>query len=420
MHRMHHANSFLALVTVATVLNAASGQGPAPDVVACGRQRLAYASSEMISQQLRPLYCAYRTLDSRLRLAELSMIVEIRRHPNVQDGAPEEVLVRYVIKPSKVVPINVGDLLEIPLEGNEGQKPFALVFCAFDPRRRRGITEIQWIGKDEVSYYSKLAGFTADEDRVWFLLEAEASGNRSVSDDARAELEALHPADIRRAAGNRVRDFVLKRLATPALGSSQRHFYLMLLGHTGKSEDVNLLSQYIFLNRDGDSSHVWIATDSYLRLGDPDAKKRFVEHFFTEPLPPTSSEEERNAQAERLLRPYLAMLEVAPELESQAKVGEYLIRNSVLADLVLSNALAEGEQRFATLAIETYNRKDVEPLVRRESVIYTAGLLEFGKASVDRKRIEEFLTLVKNREPKLYTQAMEVLERRRPFLQWTQ
>lgn len=417
---MDYTNLLAPLVILAAVLNTGSGQESTPVVATRETTRLQYASTDLIRQQQPPLDCSYRTLDRRLRHAVFSMIVEVKRLPDKENDAFQHVQVRHVIKASNEVTIDEGDLLQIPFDGNEEQGSFALVFCAFDPSKRLGITEIQWIGKDEVSYYSQLAEFVVDERRVWFLLETEASDNRQVSLDARAELEAMAAADIKRAAGKRLRGFVLQRLGAPTLDSSQRHFYLMLLGHAGMVEDVNLLAQYIFQNPDGDLSYLWTATEAYLRLGDAAAKKRFIDHFFTAPLPPASSEPERIAQGQWLLPPYLAMLKVAPELERQAKVGEYLINYPVLPDLVFSTALAKGEQRFVTLAIDTFDRKDVSLLVRREAVIYAAGMLELDKARQDRERIETFLGLVSSSDPKLHQQALDSLKRRRVFFEWTQ
>lgn len=417
---MRYTNNLLSLVIFAAVLNTGYGQESTPVVATRETTRLAHASTDLIRQQQPPLDCSYRTLDRRLRHAVFSMIVEVKRLPDKENDTFQHVQVRHVIKTSNEVTIDEGNLLQIPFDGNEEQESFALVFCAFDPSKRLGITEIQWIGKDEVSYYSQLAEFVVDERRVWFLLETEASDNRQVSLDARAELEAMAAADIKRAAGKRLRGFVLQRLGAPTLDSSQRHFYLMLLGHAGMVEDVNLLAQYIFQNPDGDLSYLWTATEAYLRLGDAAAKKRFIDHFFTAPLPRASSEPERIAQGQWLLPPYLAMLEVAPELERQAKVGEYLINYPVLADLVFSTALAKGEQRFVTLAIDTYDGKDVSLLVRREAVIYAAGMLELDKEREDRERIERFLGLVSSSDPKLYQQALDSLKRRRVFFEWTQ
>lgn len=417
---MRHTNHLFSLVILAAVLNTGSGQETTPVVATRETTRLAYASTDLIRQQQPPLDCSYRTLDRRLQHAVFSMIVEVKRHPDKENDAIQQVQVRHVIKASNVVTIDEGDLLQIPFDANEEQESFALVFCAFDPSKRLGIAEIQWIGKAEVSYYSQLAAFLDDERRVWFLLETEASDNRQVSLGARVELEAMAAAEIKRAAGKRLREFVLQRLGAPTLDSAQRQFYMMLLGHAGMAADVNLFAQCIFQNPDGDLSYLWTATEAYLRLGDAAAKKRFIDHFFTAPLPRASSEPERVAQGRWLLPPYLAMLEVAPELERQAKVGEYLIKYPVLADLVFSTALAKGEQRFVTLAIDTYDRKDVSLLVRREAVIYAAGMLELDKEREDRERIERFLGLVSNSDPKLHRQALDSLKRRRVFFEWTQ
>jgi hypothetical protein len=107
---------------------------------------------------------------------------------------------------------------------------------------------------------------------------------------------------------------------------------------------------------------------------------------------------------------------VAPELDRQAKLGEYLLEHSALGDIVLASALRESDTRFVDSAIQSYRREDAVQYSREESVVYLAGILDFDLPADRRERINRFLESVQATEPDLYRRSIERLAVRRKFM----
>jgi hypothetical protein len=330
-------------------------------------------------------------------------------------GSTEKVVVRELIKQADGSKIKIGNLLRIPFVSDYRGGEFALVFAAYDDSRQLGITEIQWISQSEANYFSGLSKLTDKRSRVRFLLEAEASGDARVSDHAFAELKAIQAEQLRGLLQKDQRDFVLRRLRTPGLASARRSLYLLLLGFVGESTDIKYLEPYVFPEKEV-STFIEPATAAYLRLGDERARRKLVERYFDKPPVPARTDSENLAQAQRLYPIYKAIRDVAPELERQAKVGEYLLMHSALGDMVLASAFGESDARFVDSAIQSYWREDAIQYSREESVVYLAGMLDCDLPADRRERINHFLESVQATEPELFRRSIERLAVRRKFM----
>jgi hypothetical protein len=289
------------------------------------------------------------------------------------------------------------------------------VFAAYDDNRQLGITEIQWISQPEANYFSDLSKLTDKRSRVRFLLKAESGEDAVVSDHAFAELKAIQEEIDQGLMQEDQRDFVLRRLRTPDLASARRSFYLLLLGLVGESSDIQYLEPHVFPENQV-STFVGPATAAYLRLGDEQARRKLVKHYFDQPPPPARSDSEKSAQTQRLYLVYNAIRDVAPELERQAKLGEYLLKHSVWGDIVLLHALSESDTRFVDSAIQYYRREDAIQYSQEESVVYLAGILDCELQANTRERIKRFIESVQATEPDLYRRSIKRLEGRRKFM----
>ena len=415
---MPNANMLTFIVILMIGPLACFGQNPSHrrDCDQAVSKRFELASKKLISEQMRPLFCAYRTLEMRLRNASLALIVEARGDADQDDNrTTENVVVRQRIKTIGDHPVEVGDLLRIPFQGDYSGGDHALVFAACDDNGELGITEIQWISRPEANYFSDLAKLADERSRGRFLLKAESGEDGLVSEHAFAELEAIPQEQLSVLFQKDQRDFVMRRLQTPELSASRKSFHLTLLGFVGNLSDIKYLERYVFPKNEP-SSFTGPATTAYFRLGDEQAYRKLFEFYFNEPPTPATTDSEKSVQIKRLYPIYIAICEVSPDLARQAKVAEYLIEHTVLGDLVLEDAFRDSDPRFVEPAIQSFHRDGATAYSREESVVYLTGVLDCDLPADRRERINRFLASVQATESDLYQRSIKRLEGRRKFM----
>jgi hypothetical protein len=370
---------------------------------------------------MQDLFCDYRTLAMRLETATLGLIVERCPRPQGDNRASSGmVVVREMIKSSDERQFPTGTVLQLPVRADNQSRilamrpvfvdeqlgDFALVFAVRDNDGRLGITEIEGISEPEADFFFELSRRTGLDVRMPFLLQAEASQNKGVSEHAFGELQAISKAELLQSMDDRHRDFVLRRLRSSRLTTPRRIFYLTLLGLVGEPTDVTILETYVFPS-ESVSDFLEVAAASYLRLGGEQAGRQLVEHHFSKPVPPAGTSDKMVAQTKRLLAVYTAIRDITPELEREAKVGEYLLQYTGLGDIVLINALNDGDSRFIDAAMKLFQRTDAPRYLREKAVVYLSGILDTDIDPNKGEQLDRFLKFVRKSEPDLYQESLQ-------------